>query len=85
MVSGVLVEVFKLEMMVPQRNRESSKTLEGIMVSLPVTVTEEILETQKNGWNIWHGVTEGDINPPMTNTRPALRFRHTTIHNYGGN
>ena len=38
LVSGLLGEQFRMEMMVPQRAKESNKTSEGLPVSLPVSI-----------------------------------------------
>ena len=38
LVSGIMGEQFKLEMMVPQRGKEAPKTSEGLPVSLPVSI-----------------------------------------------
>ena len=38
LVSGLLGEKFRLEMMIPQRDKESTKTSEGLPVSLPVSL-----------------------------------------------
>ena len=38
LVSGLLGEQFRLEMMVPQRYKESPKTSEGLPVSLSVSI-----------------------------------------------
>ena len=38
LVSALLGEQFRLEMMVPQRSKESPKTSEGLPVSLPFSI-----------------------------------------------
>ena len=38
LVSGILGEQFKLDMMVPQRTKEATKKPEGLTVSLAVTI-----------------------------------------------
>ena len=38
LVSGLLGEQFRMEMMVPQRSKEAPKTSEGLPVSFPVKI-----------------------------------------------
>ena len=47
LISGLLVEQFNMEIMVPQRAKEAPKTSEGFPVSLPVT-TQEIKDDMKD-------------------------------------
>ena len=48
LISGLLGEHFRLEMMVPQRSKESLKASEGIIVSLLFTIieTQNIIEVR---------------------------------------
>ena len=40
LISGILGEQFNLEIMVPQREKEATKTPEGITVSFPLAIQE---------------------------------------------
>ena len=56
LVSGLLGENFRLEMVVPKRAKESPKTLEGLPVSLPFSIqrNKRKLSTEEvgiSGWN----------------------------------
>ena len=48
-VSGLLGEKFRLEMMVPQRSKESPKTSEGLSVSLPVSIQGKQYSMKERG------------------------------------
>ena len=69
LVSEIMGEKSKMDMMVPQRAREPPKISEVIPISFTVNTPKEIMEAPKNRWHIQHGGTEGYSNPTMPNHR----------------
>ena len=49
LVSGLLIDYFKLEIIVPKRDKESPKSSEGLPLSLPITITDTQNNTEDKG------------------------------------